>query len=358
MKVLLLGDYSSLGVALKEGLLQLGIDVTLAANGDGWKKISGADTCLFPASEGGQIDKFKKYVLYPLFTDKFKGYDIVQAPGTDIFFWRFGTKPFEKIIRDNGKFFINAAGVDYYLYHSWKNGKLKYDYYMYDDNEELCSESNGKSISSIMKNIRCKKIMKMAYGIIPVVPYEYEISYSNFSNIRKPILLPVNTDKYGFMPNEVKNKIVFFHGINRAKDKGSGYIQKAMSKLQERYPNDVECIVAERMPFDEYTRNLNRTNVVIDQCKSFGYGLNACISMAKGKIVLSGAENAVTKYFNGDKCPVFNIRPDVKNIYNQMVRIIELKSEIPILATESRKFIEKYHNYINIAKQYVDAWLE
>ena len=37
--------------------------------------------------------------------------------------------------------------------------------------------------------------------------------------------------------NEVKNKIVFFHGINRAKDKGSGYIQKAMSKLQERYPN-------------------------------------------------------------------------------------------------------------------------
>ena len=106
MKVLLLGDYSSLGVALKEGLLQLGIDVTLAANGDGWKKISGADTCLFPASEGGQIDKFKKYVLYPLFTDKFKGYDIVQAPGTDIFSWRVGTKPFEKIIRDNGKFFI------------------------------------------------------------------------------------------------------------------------------------------------------------------------------------------------------------------------------------------------------------
>ena len=39
MKILLLGEYSSLHRYLKEGLFEIGYkDVTLASNGDGWKE--------------------------------------------------------------------------------------------------------------------------------------------------------------------------------------------------------------------------------------------------------------------------------------------------------------------------------
>lgn len=47
MKVLLLGEFSGLYRYLKQGLLELGIDTTLAANGDLWKNIGGADFPLF-----------------------------------------------------------------------------------------------------------------------------------------------------------------------------------------------------------------------------------------------------------------------------------------------------------------------
>ena len=47
MKILLLGDYSSLHNYLKKGLVELGHEVTLLSNGDGWKKIPGADGEIF-----------------------------------------------------------------------------------------------------------------------------------------------------------------------------------------------------------------------------------------------------------------------------------------------------------------------
>ena len=42
MRVLLIGEYSGFFLNLKKGLEKLGVDCTLAANGDGWKAIEGA----------------------------------------------------------------------------------------------------------------------------------------------------------------------------------------------------------------------------------------------------------------------------------------------------------------------------
>ena len=357
MRVLLLGNYSGLGIALKEGLIRNGVDVTLITNGDGWKKMPGADDILFPVGATSIIKKIQNYIIYPSTCKKFRGYDIVQAPGTNIFYWGAGTAPFENVIKNNGKFFINAAGVDYYLYQSWKKKRLKYQYYMYDNNPELCSESNGNSLASVLMNYRCKRVMKKADGIIPVIPYEYEISYSSFPNLKPVIPLPINTDQILYREQSNHGKLVLFHGINRIKDKGSEYIRDAMSKLQNNYPNDVECIIADRMPYAEYVECLNRANVVIDQCKSYGYGINACMSMAMGKIVMSGAEDEVNKYFNFE-CPIINIRPDVDYIYDRLISLLDDKKNITEIGIMSRRFVEKYHNYIKIAKQYLDIWCD
>lgn len=356
MNILLLGNYSGLGSTLKEGLIELGENPILAANGDGWKKIPGADLSLYNNSYRNIFDRFIHFGIQPRFDSRFHGYDVVQCPGSDIFLWYAGEKPFKKIFADNDKVFFNSAGTDYFLYCAWKNKKYKYNYYMYDNNPETCWWSNGKSLASKMMNSRCKYVMHKADGIIPVVPYEYELPYKDFPNLRKPIFLPVNTDKIKYKPNVVHDgKVVIFHGINRVKDKGSDYIKEAMNIIQKRYPDDVECIVAERMPYNDYLNAISKANIIIDQCKSFGYGINACISLAQGKIVLSGAEKLVVQNMKGD-CPVINIRPDVNQIVYELEELIKKKNDFEELGFNSRKYVEENHNYIKIAQQYLDEW--
>ena len=60
MKILLLGDYSAVNKYLKEGLVALGCDVTLASNGDSWKNIPGADMYLY--DDDNNTTLYKKFI--------------------------------------------------------------------------------------------------------------------------------------------------------------------------------------------------------------------------------------------------------------------------------------------------------
>ena len=57
MRVLLVGEFSGFYLNLKQGLQELGVDVTLAANGDGWKQIPGADIPLFRTGDKNKLKK-------------------------------------------------------------------------------------------------------------------------------------------------------------------------------------------------------------------------------------------------------------------------------------------------------------
>lgn len=355
-KILLLGEFSGLNKALKEGLLALGKDVVLAANGDAWKKIDGADFPLYPISKGCSLnEKIRNYIVYPINDERFKNYDIVHAITPYLYYWVLGAYPLSWIKRNNDKLFISAAGNDYYHYMAWKNGIIKYDKYVYEGNKRLIKAFEGKSIKSYILNHTCKRVMNMADGIIPCEPYEYEVPYKRFSNLRKAIPLPINIDNIVYSENVIKGKIVIFHGINRYEDKGSKYILEAMKIIKKRYPDKVECISAEKLPYCEYTNLMNRVNIVIDQCRCFGYGINACISMAKGKVVLSGAEKEVVDLLDKN-CPVINIRPDINQIVDCLEYLICNRVEIPVIGYESRNYIIRNHNYIKIAELYFKEW--
>lgn len=359
MKILLLGDYSSVNKNLKDGLKSLGHNVTLASNGDSWKKIPGADEVLFINKDKTIYDKVVERTIKPIFDNRFSGYDIAQAINPTIFNWTCGTIPFRKIIKNNKKFFVNGAGLDSYVYDAWKNKKYSIPYYAFDDkSQKIMEKYEGKKIRSKVIIHTCEYVIKHARGVIPCVPYEYELPYEGIPNLLAPILFPVNVGSIPYEENTLKEKIVFFHGVTRRSEKGSDYIEQAMKKIQNRYPNDVECIVSERMNYTEYLDTIKRTNVIIDQCRSFGYGMNACISLGMGKIVFSGAEKEVLLRMGkaGEECPIVNIVPDASQIYDEMCMIIENKRKIRDMGESSRRYIEKYHDHISVAKQYIDAW--
>ena len=198
-------------------------------------------------------------------------------------------------------------------------------------------------------------VEETADGIIPIM-YEYAVGVRERTNCRKTIPLPFDSKKVEFQGNKFRDKVVFFHGLLREKDKGTDYIREAFKIIKEKYPNDVECIMAGHLPLQEYLEVLGKTNVLVDQCKEHCWGLNACYAMAQGKVVLGGASRNSLKEFGLKKSPLVHIKPNVQQIVSQMEIVLEERKRLEDWGCESRSFVETFHNHIDIAERYVKEW--
>ena len=110
------------------------------------------------------------------------------------------------------------------------------------------------------------------------------------------------------------------------------------------------------MPLKEYLSVLERTNILIDQCKEHCWGMNACYAMALGKIVLGGASDNSLKEFGLESSPIIHIEPNVEQIVSQIEKLLQKKQEFEKMGEESRRFVETFHNSERIAQQYLSAW--
>ena len=353
MKVLLLGEFSSLHRYLKEGLQELGeIDVKLFANGDSWKQIGGADGNLFD-SRGGAIGRIKTCEDALKKARSFKDYDVVQMINTQTYPQFVNSKICKALSSKNKCFSLVAAGDDLALVTAYKEGKL--DYYMMDHEKAPLRYYDDSTFRGKAKIKAEKKIVSCADVIIPSL-YEYTLGYEGNDRLSKVIPFPINTDNIRYQENTVKQKVVFLHGLNRELAKGTPFIREALERLQEKYPDDVEIIIDGHMPFDKYVEVMNRANVVVDQCCSHGYGINACIAMAQGKVVMSGSRQHTLDAFGIDSSPILHVEPSADQIYMQLEYILENREKITEWGYKSRLYVENTHHYVKNAQRYVDAW--
>ena len=147
---------------------------------------------------------------------------------------------------------------------------------------------------------------------------------------------------------------MFFHGVStRPLAKGTPYIKEAFERMGKKYGDVAEFHCAGGLPFDEYMDLVSRTNVILDDANSYSIAMNGLFSLAKGKIVMGGAEPEGNRELGIEGVnPVFNLKPDVDQICNQIEYIIENKDNIEQWGLDGRRFVEKYHNYLDIAKEY------
>ena len=353
MKILLLGDYSSLHENLKEGLQELGFDVTTASYGDAWKKI-GSDIN-FSSRYSGLLGRCIRFIKPWLLLPKLVNYDVVQLISPVIFppIWFYNSTMLKIIVKRSKKSFLLVAGDDCKYYEvldtfrysptaSWK----KYD-------------NNGKPAVWESRRI-CRwneTLLEKVEGVIPIM-YEYALGYKSHKKLKNTIAIPINVSKVKYQENIIREKIVIFHGIIRPGFKGTYIINEALEIIKNKYPNDVEVVVKGKIPLKDYLKLIERVNIVIDQAYSYSYALNALYSMALGKVVLSGCEPECMEELKLETCPIVNIKPEVDDIVTKLSKLIDNKENIPQLGLESRKFVEQYHDYRKIAQEYLDTWCD
>lgn len=351
MRILMLGEFSGFYVNLKKGLVSLGHDVTLLGDGDGWKSIKGADGPLLK-TYNSKFSRIYNKLWGCIFDQRFyDSYDIVMIIDL-IWFYPTSLPIFLRRIKAKNKLvFLSSCGEDYACYNAYMN--RKYDYYVFDDCKKL--DYRDRILWNLYgKYLEFKHINKYICSVIPTA-YEYMIGYQgNVNNVEKSIPLPIDLSNIVYKENITGNKIVIFHGLNRETEKGTKYIVQALKRIQNKYPDSVEIIIKGHMPYNEYVELLSKTNIVIDQCKAYSYGMNALVSLAQGKVVLGCAREETLKEYgiNQSECPIVHIKPDSDYIFEQIDSIIQHKELIREIGEKGRLYVEKYHDSSVIAKKY------
>lgn len=358
MKILLIGEFSNLHSTLAAGLKSLGHDVTVVSDGCGWME---NDSDIYLSRSGYDLYNSIKYLgkVHNNFR-KFKNYDVVQINNPsfldlniqrNLYFYRF-------LQKNNAKVFLGAFGSDYF----WEKTCLENKILKYSD------LFIGKAPLDIYKcswagtqleeaNI---EIAETCNGIISCL-YEYKIAYEPYYKEKlKYIPLPINTDLLHYVQKgNNEEKIKFFIGIQKLKTKlkGTDLMLEMLTKIQEAYPKEVLINKVESVPWSQYVKIMTESDVILDQLYSYTPAMNGLIAMAQGLVLVGGGEPEMYELLNEkNNFPIINVFPSREDIYDKLEKLILNKKNIPEISQNSRKFIEKHHDYINVAQQYLDFW--
>lgn len=365
MKVLLLGEYSNLHWTLAQGLRHLGCEVTVASSGDKFKNYT-RDINLKRKSYK-TIDTIRYIFNLTRNFYYFKGYDVVQIINPYFLDLKANKNlyAFNYLKKHNGKVFMGAFGDDAY----WLKACLDKDIFRYSEFsipnrlEMLPSAKKLVQLWSNPDNIRLNRVIaEKCDGIISCL-YEYHVSYKqDYSEKLQYIPEPINTSDICFRHRDkVSDKLKFFIGIqkDRSEIKGTDVMYRVLKDLKADYPDKCDIFKAESIPYYEYVKMREGSDVILDQLYSYSPGMNALSAMAQGMVVAGGGEPEIFDLLGEyENRPIVNLIPTAENIYSKLEELIKQTSVISQLSYNSRSFVEKHHDYIKVAKQYIDAWMK
>ena len=132
---------------------------------------------------------------------------------------------------------------------------------------------------------------------------------------------------------------------------------RALQRLHADFPDDCEILKAESVPYEQYKRMVDDCDILLDQLYGYSPGMNALLALAKGKIVVGGAEEECYDILGEKELrPMINVIPDEEDVYNKLKWLIENKKKIAQLQRESIEYIRRHHTPVEVAKRYLDFW--
>lgn len=362
MKILLIGEYSNVHATLAKGLKALGHSVTVVSNGDYWKNYPRDISLVRGYSKfGGLLYTAKLMANLP----RMCGYDVVQLINP-LFLELKAEKIFpiyDFLRKHNKRVVLDAFGMDYYLVHTNTFEKpLEYSDFNFGS-EERTNADAMKERADWLGTAKEKLNKYIANDCDAVVTglYEYDICYRPvFPNKTHFIPFPIECPDVSETFN-VPEKVKIFIGIQKSRNeyKGTDIMYKAAQDVLAKYPDRMELVKAENVPFDVYCRMMNGSDAILDQLYSYTPSMNPLLGMSKGIICIGGGEDGNYEIINEDKLrPIINVKPSYESVFKEIEQLVLHPERIPILKHESIEYVHKHHDYIKVSKEYEKLYKE
>ena len=361
MRILLLGDYSNVHATLAEGFKALGHECVVASDGDSWKN--------YPRD----IDLKREYGLWGNASylwrlmkalPQMKGYDVVQLINP-----MFLELKAERIMpiyrylrRYNKKVVLGSFGMDYYwTYVNTYQRPLRYSDFNFGDTIRTDQEAElyrHEWIGTPKEELN-RLIAEDCDGIVAGL-YEYWATYQQFKEKMTFIPFPIQMSETLAEGSYTKNGVVsLFVGINKGRSvyKGTDIMLKAAQAVQEKYPDRLYLQVAEGVPFAQYQEMLNGSDAILDQLYSYTPAMNSLLAMSKGIINIGGGEPENYDILGeAELRPIINVQPNYESCYEAIENLVLHPERIPILQQQSIAYVQKHHDYLKVAQQYLDFY--
>jgi hypothetical protein len=344
MRVLLLGEFSGVHNNLKLGLEFYDHHVFLCANGDGFKNLN-YDFKLEKYDKSKSFYRIRNVINLYRNINLFIKYDLVQFISPNVFPVYLKFSGFSLIIKlFNKKMSYYICGTD----PTYLKSKNNFDYFPFDENSSEIPKYRFYHI--IFHNIF---IRNMDF-LIPSM-YSYYIGYKDHAKINKMIPLPsFNSSAYS-VKTKTKTKILF--GITREEFKGAKFILQALKRIEKVYKDSISIEIVKQIEFKDYVRKIEESDILIDQCKFYEYGMNAIYALELGKIVLSGNNTDIHPYNNFFNCPIIHIKPNADFIFKKIDKILKKDSiGLEKLKLKGPNYVKNIHDYKEVSKLFLNVW--
>ena len=163
--------------------------------------------------------------------------------------------------------------------------------------------------------------------------------------------VPLNLSQYHFNVPEREVPLVVHAPSDRAV-KGTEFVLETVEKLK-REGLPFEFQLAEKMPNTRVRELLAKADIVVDQLFSQTVAGLALESLATGNVVLAKYSSEYS-HIPSD-CPVVNVTVDT--LPTELRRFILNRDLRRQLANAGRKYVERHHNHIKVARQIL-GWLK
>ena len=357
MKILLLGEYSNVHATLAEGLRTLGHQVTVASNGDFWKDYPRDIDLSRPEGKlGGIALMVKVYAQLP----RWRGYDVVQL--INPMFLELKAErilPIYRYLRKHNRHMVLCAmGMDWYWVHECTYRKpLRYSDFNIGKEvrtDEPAVREQQEWLGTAKERLN-KHIAADCDHIIAGLYEDYVCYEPYFREKTTFIPLPIRMPSVSSVTPHPSPVTKIFIGISRGRSayKGTDIMLKAAEDLQNQYPDKMQLIKVEGVPFNEYQRLMEGSDAILDQLYSYTPSMNPLLAMSKGIICIGGGEPENYDILHEPLLrPIINVQPTYQSVYHELEQLVLYPERIPDLKRQSKAYVKKHHDHLKVARQY------
>lgn len=363
----MLGEASFVHSTLRDGLRNLGHDVTLISDGNNGRGCP-RDIDVERNPRWGKLGGLK--VLWKLFSNigRLRGNDIVLIHNYQFVplktFWN--RLLFNFLKRNNRMLLKGCYGDDPQVLERQLEGVPRYsDMYWLGASRNVAENAMRLAEQRLPQLVSLWKYTTAGADLLLPCLYEYYLSYDvePFRHKLFYMPLPIEIPQEGLRVKGTRSQIKVLVGVQAKRDyiKGARKIGQMVEEVDRRNPGRLDIRYVEDVPYGEYCAMLAEADVQVDQLYSFTPSMNSLAAMANGTVVIGGGEEEYYDFIGEKELrPIINVSPE--KTFEENVKAIEdalvPEGNVARLSRQSIEFVRKHHEYRKIAAQYIEMYNE